>query len=162
MRVAVPIVREAQALYPDLRACSVVRGFHSPDNRVALDALLEVNALPRKGYLSQREKERQTEKHFGRARRRHPAVESAINRLAHHGLARVRTHGRDGFERTVAMSVLGANLHRLGRMLLDREKEAVATRTIPAAAVSSPRIGGNGSACPERCAKSGPSWRTEW
>ena len=38
--------RKAQALYPELRACSFDRGFHSRDNRVRLDALLDVNALP--------------------------------------------------------------------------------------------------------------------
>ena len=46
--VAVPMVQEAQALYPELRACSFDRGFHSPDNRVRLDGLLDVNALPSK------------------------------------------------------------------------------------------------------------------
>ena len=51
--VPVPMVQEAQALYPELRACSFDRGFHSPDNRVLLDGLLDVNALPGKGYLSE-------------------------------------------------------------------------------------------------------------
>ena len=50
--VAVSMVQEAQALYPELRACSFDRGFHSRDNRVRLDALLDVNALPGRGYLS--------------------------------------------------------------------------------------------------------------
>ena len=43
------LVEAVQALYPALRACSFDRGFHSPDNRVRLDALLDVNALPGKG-----------------------------------------------------------------------------------------------------------------
>ena len=50
--VAVPLVQKAQARYPALRACSFDRGFHSPDNRVGLDALLDLNALPKKGRLS--------------------------------------------------------------------------------------------------------------
>ena len=40
--VAVPMVQEAQELYPELRACSFDRGFHSPANRVRLDALLDL------------------------------------------------------------------------------------------------------------------------
>ena len=44
--VAAPMVSEAQALYPELRACSFDRGFHSPDNRIKLDALLDLNVLP--------------------------------------------------------------------------------------------------------------------
>ena len=36
----------------DLRVCSFDRGFHSPGNRAQLDAMLDLNALPRKGRLS--------------------------------------------------------------------------------------------------------------
>ena len=121
--VAVPMVQEAQALYPELRACSFDRGFHSPDNRVLLDGLLDVNALPCKGYLSKANQEREAEECFVAARRAHPAVESAINGLEHRGLDRVRSHGADGFARTVALSVLAANLHRIGLLLQKRERK---------------------------------------
>ena len=121
--VAVPMVNEAQALYPELRACSFDRGFHSPDNRVRLDALLDVNALPGKGYLSQANREREAEESFVAARRAHPAIESAINGLEHRGLDRVRSHGADGFARTVALSVLAANVHRHGLLLQKRERK---------------------------------------
>ena len=47
---------------PDQR--SFDRGFHSPDNRVHLDALLDVNALPRKGYPSKADREREEEESF--------------------------------------------------------------------------------------------------
>ena len=60
---------------------------------------------------------------FATARRQHPAVESAINALEHRGLDRVRTRGADGFARTVALSVLAANLHRLGQLLRQRERK---------------------------------------
>ena len=59
------------------------------------------------------------------ARRQHPAVESAINNLEHRGLERIRSHGADGFERTVALSVLAANLHRIGLLLQHRERERI-------------------------------------
>ena len=121
--VAVPMVQEAQALYPELRACSFDRGFHSRDNRVRLDALLDVNALPGRGYLSRAAREREEEESFVAARRAHPAIESAINGLEHRGLDRVRSHGADGFARTVALSVLAANLHRIGLILQKRERK---------------------------------------
>ncbi len=121
--VAVPMVQEAQARYPELRACSFDRGFHSPDNRVRLDGLLDVNALPGKGYLSKANQEREAEESFVAARRAHPAVESAINGLEHRGLDRVRSHGADGFARTVSLSVLAANLHRIGLLLQKRERK---------------------------------------
>ena len=94
-----PMVQEAQALYPALRACSFDRGFHSRGNRVRLDALLDVNALPGKGYLSKADREREEEESFAAARRAHPAIESAINGLEHRGLDRVRSHGADGESR---------------------------------------------------------------
>ena len=121
--VAVPMVRQAQALYPQLRACSFDRGFHSPDNRVRLDTLLDVNALPGRGYLSRADREREAEESFVTARRAHPAIESAINGLEHRGLDRVRSHGAEGFARTVALSVLAANLHRIGLILQKRERK---------------------------------------
>ena len=122
MDVAVPLVQEAQARYPELRACSFDRGFHRPDNRVGLDALLDLNALPKKGRLSNVDRRREEEESFVAARRVHPAIESAINGLEHRGLDRVRNHGADGFARAVALSVLAANLHRIGLLLQKRER----------------------------------------
>ena len=117
------MVRETQARYPDLRACSFDRGFHSPENRINLDALLDLNALPGKGYRFRVDREREAEESFAAARRAHPAIESAINGLEHRGLNRVRTHGADGFARAVALSVLAANLHRIGSILQKRERK---------------------------------------
>lgn len=121
--VAVPLVREAQELYPELRACSFDRGFHSPANRMRLDTLLDLNALPKPGRLSRVDQQREEAESFLAARRAHPGVESAINGLEHRGLDRVRSHGADGFARTVALSVLAGNLHRLGLLLQKRERK---------------------------------------
>ena len=84
--IAVSIINETQALHRDLRVCSFDRGFHSPGNRGQLDAMLDLNALPRKGRLSVAEREREEAQAFAEARRQHPAVESAINNLEHRGL----------------------------------------------------------------------------
>ena len=121
--VAVSLVEDTQARYPELRACSFDRGFHSPDNRVRLDALLDVAALPKKGRLSNADRAREEDESFAAARRVHPAIESAINGLEHRGLDRVRNHGADGFARAVSLSVLAANLHRLGLLLQKRERK---------------------------------------
>ena len=123
--VAVPLVRACQQAYPELRSCSFDKGFHSPANRAALDGLLELNALPRKGRLSGKDKEREGAEEFAQARQQHPAVESAINNLERRGLDRVRTHGKAGFERTVALAVTAANLHRMGLLLQRRERKAL-------------------------------------
>ena len=114
---AVPMVQATQARFPDLRAVSFDRGFHSPANRVCLDALLEHNVLPKKGRLSRADRERAQGDVFVAMRRQHPAVESAINNLEHRGLDRVRAHGADGFARVVALSVVALNVHRIGLLL---------------------------------------------
>ena len=93
------------------------RGFHSPANRARLDELLVDNVLPKKGRLSKADREREQGETFAAMRRQHPAVESAVNNLEHRGLDRVRSKGRKGFARTVALAVVALNVHRLGRVL---------------------------------------------
>ena len=114
---AVPMVEAAQARFPDLRAVSFDRGFHSPENRVRLDELLDHNVLPKKGYLNTAEREREQGEEFAAMRRQHPAVESAINNLEHRGLDRVLAYGAEGFARVVALSVVALNIHRIGLLL---------------------------------------------
>ena len=70
--VACSLVQETQALYPQLSACSFDKGFHSPGNRKALDELLDLNALPKKGRLTQADREREGEPEFREARQAHP------------------------------------------------------------------------------------------
>ncbi len=118
--VGVPLVAACQAQYPELRGCSFDRGFHSPANQQQLAAVLEHVALPAKGRGTEASRAREGKASFVARRRRHPGVESAIHALESHGLDRVRTHGRAGFERTVGISILAANLHRLGRLLQQR------------------------------------------
>ena len=120
---AQPMIEETQACFPSLRACSFDRGFHSPANRVRLDELLADNVLPRKGYLTKADKERESGANFVAMRKEHPGIESKINSLEHHGLARVRAYGADGFERVVALSVVACNIHHLGRLLRRKKKD---------------------------------------
>ncbi len=121
--VAQPLVKETQALYPDLAGCSFDKGFHSPANRKGLDKVLVLNALPQKGKLSKAARERESEPGFAAARKAHPAVESAIHNLECRGLDRVRSKGAAGFERAVGLAVLAGNLHRIGLLLQRRERK---------------------------------------
>ena len=120
---AVSVIEACRRAHPQLRACSFDRGFHSPENRRRLAELLDTVTMPKKGRLTTADRVLQAEPEFVRARRQHPAIESAINKLEHHGLDRVRTRGAEGFERTVALSILSANLHRLGTLLLGRQRK---------------------------------------
>jgi len=122
---AQPMIKDTQARFPALRACSFDRGFHSPVNRARLDELLVDNVLPRKGYLTTADKERESGATFVAMRRRHPGIESKINGLEHHGLSRVRAYGSKGFARVVALSVVACNIHHLGRVLRRQRNDAL-------------------------------------
>ena len=120
---AVPLVEIPKELFPDFCATSFDRGFHSPANRTRLDEVLVDNVLPKKGRLSKADREREQGETFVAMRRQHPAVESAINNLEHRGLDRVRSKGRKGFARSVALAVVALNVHRLGRVLRQQAQE---------------------------------------
>ena len=119
---AVPVVGDKQARFPEFRSCRFDRGFHSPQNRCDLDTLLDHNVLPRKGRLRRADRIREGAETFVARRRKHPAVESAINALEHRGLDRVRARGAGGFERVVGLSVLAFNIHRLGLLIRRRRQ----------------------------------------
>ena len=128
------LLEEAQAAYPDLSGCSFDKGFYSPSNRRQLDERLQLNAMPRKGRLSKADRERETAPDFVAARREHAAVESAIHNLEQRGFERVLAHGPEGFARMVALSVLAANVHRIGVLLQRRARERLKRGSLARAA----------------------------
>ena len=97
-----------------------------PSEPPRLDELLVDDVLPKKGRLSKADRDREQGETFAAMRRQHPAVESAINNLEHRGLDRVRSKGREGFARTVVLSVVALNVHRLGRLLRQQARDRFA------------------------------------
>ncbi len=69
-QVAIAMVDETQQRFPQLRAISMDKGFHSPTNQAALKERLECVVLPRKGRRSQADKARESEPEFSQLRRR--------------------------------------------------------------------------------------------
>jgi len=121
-RIAVAIVRETKARFPDLSSVSFDKGFHSPQNQAELKKILDRVVLPKKGKLSKADKVREHDPEFIRLRHRHSAAESAINALEVHGLDKCPDHGIDGFKRYVALAVLARNIQRLGTVLRRQEE----------------------------------------
>jgi hypothetical protein len=113
-QVAIPMVEQAQNKFPGLSTCSFDKGFHSPNNQKELLELLDSVVLPKKGKLSQKDKEREHSENFINARYQHAAVESAINALEVHGLDRCPDHGLNGFKRYVSLAILARNIQQLG------------------------------------------------
>lgn len=122
-RVAVEMVTETQQRFPDLNVCSFDKGFHSPQNQLDLKEVLERVVLPKKGRLSEADKEREYSAEFIHTRHQHSAVESAINALEVHGLDKCPDHGIAGFKRYVALAVLARNIQKLGAIKRNMERE---------------------------------------
>jgi hypothetical protein len=125
-RIAVPIIAETRARFPDLKSVSMDKGFHSPANRTGLADVIALPVVPKKGKRSAAETARESDPEFIRLRRQHPAVESAINALEIHGLDICRDDGSTGFKRYVALAVVARNVQRLGAIL--HAQEAVRER----------------------------------
>ena len=123
-QVAVPLMTETLARFPDIASASFDKGFHSPANQTDLAAIIPQVVMPKKGKLSLVQRAREQEPEFVALRHQHSAVESAINALEVHGLDRCLDHGIDGFKRYVALAVVARNIQRLGALLRQQEAQA--------------------------------------
>jgi IS5 family transposase len=123
-QVAFAMVGETKQKFPKIRAVSMDKGFYSPANQEVLKPRLECVVLPKKGRLSQADKDRESDPEFVKLRKQHSAVESAINALEVHGLDKCPDHGLRGFKRYIAMAVVARNIQRLGAVLRQQEQEA--------------------------------------
>ncbi len=120
-QIAVSLINSTQVHFPNFKACSFDKGFHSQSNQKELATILDHVVLPRKGKLSQTNKEIENSEEFIEARRKHSAVESSINALENHGLDRCLDHGLDGFKRYVALAVVARNIQIIGHVLQMKE-----------------------------------------
>ena len=135
--VAVEQTRALQdRLQGGVKEISWDRGFHSPDNQTELATIVSNVCLPKPGSKQSVEQAETASVKFHQAKQRHPGIESAIGALqSGNGLVRCRDVGEVGFERYVALAVLGRNLHALGKLLIARVNEhAVAATSYRAAA----------------------------
>jgi len=120
-KVAVAMAKQAKKRFENLSGCSYDKGFYTPDNRGQLANVLDYVVLPKKGRLSEKDKQIENSEEFIESRRNHSAVESSINALENHGLDRCLDHGLHGFKRYVALSVLARNLQILGHLIQQKD-----------------------------------------
>ncbi len=122
-KIAIEMVNATQANFPSLNACSFDKGFHSPNNQRELKEKLDHVVLPKKGKLSKADQARESADDFVQAKKKHSAVESAINALQVHGLNKCPDHGIDGFERYTALAVLSRNIQVIGGIVRGQARE---------------------------------------
>jgi transposase, IS5 family len=120
-QIAVPFIEQVQRRFLHFKECSFDKGFHSPHNQIKLASMLDMAVLPQKGKLSAINQTVEDSEEFKAARRRHSAVESAINALENHGLDRCLDHGIEGFKRYVALAIVARNIQIIGHILQQKE-----------------------------------------
>ena len=120
-KIALQIIKETQERFSDFRICSFDKGFYTPDNRLELSELLDLAVLPKKGRLSETDKQTEFSKDFVELRRKHAAVESGIAALENHGLDRCPDRGIDALKRYTALAILARNIQILGHMIQQKE-----------------------------------------
>ncbi|MFQ5344074.1 MAG: ISNCY family transposase [Anaerolineae bacterium] len=122
-----------------IQRASFDRGFHSPDNQLALANIIAHPCLPKPGSKQSVEQNEKATIEFRQARQNHSGIESLIGALqSGNGLKRCRDRSELGLERYAALGVLGRNLHVLGRLVIAREdalcEAAMSLRRRPTAA----------------------------
>ena len=130
-KVAVVITEETKRRYPALVSCSFDKNFWSPENKRQLSRILESAVLPKKGKLNEEQRIEEGRQEFVAARQQHPAVESGIQALENHGLDRCPDHSLQGFERYVALAVVGRNIQVLGTILWKQHERKQKRKAMP-------------------------------
>ena len=124
-KVIVGVMKKLQQRYNG-RICTATfdKGFWTPNNLVQLSKFINHPILPKKGNLGETDKVGEHSDSFRKARKWHSGVESAIHALGvGNGANLCRDKGDTGYRRYLAMATLGRNLHTLGRILIEKERE---------------------------------------
>lgn len=122
--LVVPVMKELQERFGGkIKSASFDRAFHTPQNQQDLAAIVGTPCSASKGQEKGRQQHKEGTMAFRKARQNHPGIESAIGALqAGNGQKRCRDRGKRGYERYVALGVLGRNLQTLGKLLLAQDE----------------------------------------
>jgi len=74
--------------------------------------------------------QKESDPKFIKAKGNHSAIESNINELEHCGLDRCPDKGIRGFQRYVGLAVIAYNLRRIGKILLEQDRNIVDCKAI--------------------------------
>jgi len=131
----IPLVERLLEKYGrgSIRSISSDKGFSKMSNRDPLEKLIPLVVIPKKGKLSEKDKERQSNKEWKKLANKHSAIESNINCLEHHGLNRCPDKGHQAYSRYTGLGVLSYNLHKIGNHILAGWRESEKKERRPAA-----------------------------
>ena len=121
-KIAVDFLKSTQELFPKINSVSYDRGFWSKANLEAIKKLVVYVGMPKKGKLSKDDKERQNSANYNIAKKKHSAIESAINSLQQHGCDFCPDYSQDSFERYISTAIVSRNLIKLGDVIIETEQ----------------------------------------
>lgn len=124
-KVLAPVMKKLQEQYGGkIISASFDKGFWSPQNLMELEGIVKLACLPKKGRRTKEDTEREGAHEFGKARKWHAGIESAIHALGSgNGLVLCPDKKEKGYRRYVALGILGRNLQVLGTILLEKMKK---------------------------------------
>jgi len=122
--LVVPVMRKLQQrMGGKIQSASFDRAFHTPQNQQELAEIVRTPCIAAKGQDKGQQQQKEGTVAFRKARQNHPGVESVIGALQKgNGLKRSRDRRKRGYERYVALGILGRNLQTLGKLLLAKDQ----------------------------------------
>lgn len=112
-----------EGLNYEFESISFDRNYYSLPAKTSLEKEYKHVILPKPGKKSQAQQNLEESDIFIEKQKKHSTIEANISQLEHHGLGKCRDKGMKGFKRYVAYGVLAYNLHRMGNLLMQIEKE---------------------------------------
>jgi hypothetical protein len=122
-QMLLPVIDRIRNIYKKILKCSADKGFYSKID-IQIMEMFDIKAvIPKKGKRSLADVQKENDPDFIKARHAHSAVESNINELEHRGLDRCPDKGIKGFRRYVGLAVISYNLRRIGKILLEQDRQ---------------------------------------
>ncbi len=124
VELSIPLADSLRILFGEnaIDSISFDKGFWRPENKLLLQMYFPNVIMSKKGKKNKAEQEEEKSKVYKKLRNKHSAVESNINSLEHHGLNRCPDKGKKGFIKYTALGILSYNLHRLGLIVMSKQK----------------------------------------
>jgi transposase, IS5 family len=99
------------------------KGFWTKANKLLLKNEIEDVIMPKLGKRNKEEEDEERSRKFKELKNKHSAIESNINELEHRGLDRCPDKGFTNFSRYIGLAVSAYNLKKIGRYLLEIERQ---------------------------------------
>ena len=119
--ICISFIKELQNTFDKQIKCMTFdKGYHSPDNKKEIGALVSDSLLMAKGKNAKqiRDKAYYEKKHW------HSGVESSINALEQgNNMGVCKDKGLSGFDRCVKGSILARNIHSLGLIVIEQSRK---------------------------------------